>query len=411
MRLLLELRLLSRCKRPLQVAAFAWLAMLASQPGQAEQPLPPMLRLPVTGEDPTAIDFGRLPSLRGEHAVVTRGAEPWRFRLHSYLAFHDGRYWCMWSHGPVVEDNPTQHVRYATSDDGLHWSEPRQIVGPSPRSGFRYIARGFWPRDGKLLALASHDEAFNDQGRVHFFGASLKLLAFEWQPGEETWRELGVLYRDAINNFPPQRLPGGDWAMMRRDHRRNVSLLVGGVTSPLEWSSVPVAAARSVDGFRPEEPDWWTLPDRRLLGLFRDNGRSRRFYRATSNDDGRTWSAPERTNFPDATSKFFCLRTSQGRYVLVSNANPAGRNPLCLAISDDGVTFDRLAKLPIPGTIPDVASGKEIANDRSGKPDTLQYPHVIEHDGQLVIAFSRNKIAIEVVKLPLTELERLAGSE
>jgi hypothetical protein len=26
----------------------------------------------------------------------------------------------------------------------------------------------------------------------------------------------------------------------------------------------------------------------------------------------------------------FCLRTSRGYYALVSNANPAGRNPLCL---------------------------------------------------------------------------------
>ena len=390
--------------RPMWVASLAWVVFLTAQPAQAEPPLGPMLRLPATGEDPSAIDFAGLPTLRGEHAVVTVGAEPWRFRLHSYLVFHDGRYWCMWSHGPVVEDNPTQHVRYATSDDGLLWSEPWQIVGPSPKAGFRYIARGFWQRDGKLLALVSHDEAFNNQGRVHFFGASLELLAFEWQPAEESWRELGVVFRDAINNFPPQRLPGGDWAMMRRDHLRNVSLLVGGVKSPLEWTSVPVAAAQSADGFRPEEPDWWTLPDGRLLGLFRDNGRSKRFYRATSADDGRTWSAPERTNFPDATSKFFCLRTSQGRYVLVSNASPAGRNPLCLAVSADGVTFTRLAKLPIPGTVTD----DQPATSQRDKPDTLQYPHVIEHDGHLLVAFSRNKTAIEVIKVRLAELERLA---
>jgi hypothetical protein len=389
------------------VATFAFATAPFPQKCPAAERLAPMLRLPATGEDPTAIDFDNLCILQGEHGVVTQGAEPWRFRLHSYLAFHDGRYCCMWSHGPVVEDNPTQHVRYATSDDGLHWSGPRPIVGPSPRAGFRYISRGFWQREGKLLALVSHDEAFNEHGRVHFFGASLELLAFEWRPADQTWRELGVVYRDAINNFPPQRLPDGDWAMMRRDHWRDVSLLVGGVNSPLEWLSVPVAAAQSADGFRPEEPDWWTLPDGRLLGLFRDNGRSKRFYRSTSPDDGRTWSIPERTNFPDATSKFFCLRTSLGRYVLVSNANPAGRNPLCLAVSDDGVTFTRLARLPIPATAP----GGDSAQAPGGKRDTWQYPHVIEHDGKLLVAFSRNKTAIEVVKLPLGEIDRLSRAE
>jgi hypothetical protein len=192
--------------------------------------------------------------------------------------------------------------------------------------------------------------------------------------------------------------------MMRRDHRRNVSLLVGGVTSPLDWASVPLAAARIADGFRPEEPDWWPLADGRLVGLFRDNGGSKRLYRALSTDGGRSWTAPEKTNFPDATSKFFCLRTSRGWYALVSNANPAGRHPLCLATSDDGLTFTRLARLPIPDRADAALAG---ARDRPTTPDTLQYPHVIEHDGHLLVAYSRNKTAIEVVKLPLDAIERL----
>jgi hypothetical protein len=75
--------------------------------------------------------------------------------------------------------------------------------------------------------------------------------------------------------------------------------------------------------------------------------------------------------------------------VLVSNANPSARNPLCLAISDDGLVFTRMAALPIPGE------------------GTFQYPHVIEHDGQLLIAFSRDKTAIEVVKLTMSDVDAL----
>jgi hypothetical protein len=312
----------------------------------------------------------------------------------------------MWSHGPVVEDNPTQHVRYATSDDGLTWTEPQPIMGPSPRPGFRHIARGFWPRDGRLLALASHDEALDQSGRVHFFGKSLELLAFAWLPAEKRWQPLGVVFPDAINNFPPQLLPDGQWAMMRRDHKRGVSLLVGGVASPLDWKAIPVAPPSSPDGFRPEEPDWWTLGDGRLLALFRDNGRSKRFYRSISADHGRTWTAPQKTNFPDATSKFFCLRTSRGWYALISNPNPARRNPLCLATSDDGVTFTRLARLPVPGQV-DGGSPDETPSTR---PESLQYPHAIEHDGQLLIAYSRGKTRIEIVKVPLDAVERLRHS-
>ncbi len=167
----------------------------------AAEPLAPMLNLAVTGPDPNQIDFAALPVVAGEHAVVSRSDDAWKFRLHNYLAHFDGQYWCMWSHGPVVEDNPTQHVRYATSDDGITWSQPLEIMGSSPREGFRYIARGFWVRDGELLALASHDEAFNAQGRVHFFGKSLQLLAYEWDGDGQAWRPLSVVFDDCIKDI------------------------------------------------------------------------------------------------------------------------------------------------------------------------------------------------------------------
>ena len=366
----------------------------------AADPLAPMLNLPGTGEDAARIDFTKLPVLKGQHALVTRGDKTWQFRLHNYLAFYDRKYWCMWSHGPVVEDKPTQHLRCATSLDGLQWTEAEEITGPSSREGFRYIARGFWVRDGRLLAIASQDEA------KRYFGPSLQLLAWEWQPAQRQWKPLGVMFEDAINNFPPQKVPGGEWGMMCRDHERKVSMLIGGVKSPLDWKASPVTAARSPDGFRPEEPDWWTLPDGRLLGLFRDNAKSGRFYRALSADGGRTWTAPKKTNFPDATSKFFCLRTAHGFYVIISNANPAQRNPLCLSTSDDGVTFTRMARLPIPDELKD---GEFVAGSRYGstKYESFQYPHALEHDGQLLIAFSRKKQAIEVIKVSLDELDRL----
>jgi hypothetical protein len=53
--------------------------------------------------------------------------------------------------------------------------------------------------------------------------------------------------------------------------------------------------------------------------------------------------------------------------------------------------FTKMARLDIP----------------SAKPATLQYPHAIEHGGHLLIAFSRNKTTIEVVKVKLADIESL----
>ncbi len=129
--------------------------------------------------------------------------------------------------------------------------------------------------------------------------------------------------QNAINNFPPQKMPSGEWAMSRRkfDYKKSgVEFLVGGLKALNEWQSFPVTIKNSA--LLAEEPLWWTLPDgKSLVALFRDNRRGGYLYRAFSTDNGRTWSTPVQTDFPDATSKIFGMRISNGKYVLISNPN------------------------------------------------------------------------------------------
>lgn len=372
----------------------------------ASPALPPMLNLPVTGGDPTKIDFTTLPILRGEWAIVSHGNAPWPFRNHNYVAWFEGRYWAMWSHGLRQEDFPEQHVQYATSVDGLTWTESKPIVGPSPDRDFRYIARGFWVHDGKLLALASHDESYDATGKKKLFGPSLELRAYRWDPIAERWFPHGVMAKDTINNFPPVLLADGNWAMARRDHRMQVSMLLGGVKSPHDWTVVPLAIPAD-SAFRADEPVLSVLPDGRVVGLFRDNSKSKRLYRAVSTDHGRSWTAPAATNFPDATSKFFTLRTTRGYHVLVSNANPAPdqRLPLCLSVSEDGLTYTRMARLPVP-TAPQDFRPRTGVRKAAG----FQYPHAIEHDGHLQIIYSRDMKTVETLRIALDEVDRLRGT-
>lgn len=89
------------------------------------------------------------------------------------------------------------------------------------------------------------------------------------------------------------------------------------------FSSSPFQSYTAIPDYLPNEPALLTVPDGRLVALFR--------------------SCQVDAHFP-------FLRTSRGFYVLVSNANPAPlqRVPLCLSVSDDGITFTRIARLPIP---------------------------------------------------------------
>ncbi|RBP46072.1 concanavalin A-like lectin/glucanase superfamily protein [Roseimicrobium gellanilyticum] len=365
-----------------------------SSPAQDSKPLPPMLHLPGSEGDESKIEYDTLPLLSGAHSVVCAPDSQWKFQLHNYLLHHDGKFWCMWSHGPVVEDVPTQHVRYATSEDGLKWSESKMLSGP-PAEGRAYIARGFWVRDGELLALAA---SYKGKGA---FGVDkdLKLVAFAYNKADDSWKEKGVLYENAINNFTPQRLSTGEWMMTRRDARFNVSMLIGGTKALNDWQAFPVVdrkEAMATSKFSPDEPVWWEQQDGTLVSAIRDNGGSLRLFRSVSRDHGHTWSAPEKTNYPNATSKLFTLQTSRGFRVLVSNANPKiGRREMHLAVSQDGLTFTRMALLGIP----------------QDKPSTLQYPHVIEHEGSLYIAYSRTKANTELLKVSLDDVERLLKGE
>ena len=349
-----------------------------------------LLNLPLTGTDETKIDYANLPVLPGTHAVISPTDVASKFQLHNYLIHYDNRFFCMWSRGPG-EDQATQYIAWATSSDGTTWSPIKTLVG-SPAEGYAYIARGFWLRDGELLALVAHFRAPGAFG----VNKELKLEAYVYDKAAETWKLRGVVYDNAINNFAPDMLKTGEWMMTRRDARFNVSMLIGGVKALDDWRAVPVVPIRRGDKFRPDEPITWINPDKTLVALFRDNGGSSRLFRSTSTDNAEHWSAPVSTNFPNATSKLFSLATSGGYRLLISNANPkVARRQMFISGSEDGVVFNRMALLGIP----------------SPKPATLQYPHAIEHDGNLYIAFSRTKTSIELFKVSVGEIERLRGKE
>lgn len=337
------------------------------------------------------IDFNALPRIPHWHGVVSDvlGENGRRVNQHNYLAFHDGRFWAMWSDGPggpiapnevPHHDLADQRVSFATSADGLVWSAVGDLAG-KPEEGFGWIARGFWIRDGRMLALASRYKA------PAYANKGLQLHAFELVPqGGDVWRHAGLVFDDALNNFPPKRLPSGEWMMSRRDHRRNVHLLFGGVKSFDEWESIPFVTYMNV-GLEAEEPYWWVLADGRLAALFRDNSRSGYLFRAFSADNGRTWSRLVKTNFPDATSKFFGLKLGDGRHVLVSNPNPKKRDPMTVSLSNDGLIFDRMFYL---------VGGRHV-----------DYPHAIAHEGFLLVACATLKQTVEVFKIRLDDLDRL----
>ena len=177
--------------------------------------------------------------------------------------------------------------------------------------------------------------------------------------------------------------------MTRRKHdyqTSGVELLIGGVERMDRWISHPVVRGGVSDSaLKAEEPIWYALPSGHLTALFRDNGASRRIHRAFSTDGGHSWSSPVTTDFPDARSKFHAIRLRDGRYALVSNSNPKKRDPLTLALSDDGLIYTKLFY---------VVGGRHV-----------DYPHLLEHEGFLYIAHSGAKRSVEIERVRIADLD------
>ena len=75
----------------------------------------------------------------------------------------------------------------------------------------------------------------------------------------------------------------------------------------------------------------------------------------------------------------------------MSNTNPKKRDPLTLAISNDGLVYRQLFYL--------------VGNRH------IDYPHIIEHHDHLLIAFSGAKQTMEVMKLSLDDLDQHLEAE
>ncbi|RKX37993.1 MAG: hypothetical protein DRP64_16510 [Verrucomicrobia bacterium] len=347
--------------------------------------------------DLAEFDWSKLPKLKSETAVVVRGVENVTgFNLHSYLCRYEGKFWLMWSCSPEHEGRAGQYLRYATSDDGIKWDEPQTLAPPDENKTMRYNARGFWVRDNELLALGSRGE----EGK--YFGPSLELRCWQWNKVSKKWVYKGVVFDKAINNFPPKQLDSGEWMMTRRDCDKNISVLIGGVESINDWEVVDIKARQ--DKSKMAEPFWWKLDNGELVMGFRDNSWSKKLYRAFGSRSGREWTPPVRSNFPDAKAKFNVFKTSKGDYVLVNNPSPKGRIPLCLSVSADGVTFTKMGVLKGDPTQPRYL---ELSDKWRYNSWGYNYPHIMEHAGNLFIAYARNKEDIEVLKVPLSEIERL----
>ncbi len=344
---------------------------------------------------------------RVETAFVYRpdADSAWAYSHHQSLAWFTGRWFAIWSNGRVNEDDRGQRVLLSTSKDFLTWSEPRPLAVPDRdgSGGERVLtAAGFHEHDGTLVAYF---------GNYGFRKETTHLQAVTTTDGDR-WSEPLEIGVPVNPNHGPQRTASGRL------------IISGNISFP--WTDDPAGLTGwRMTGIHPAslnftikddpssfhdlatmqgwpaglcEGSFYQTDDRVLHMLLRSTGRPHdgRLWISESRDDGATWSAPVPTAFSDTNAKFHFGRLPDGRFFYVGNPVGGGRIPLVLSLSRDGASFDRHFILG--------ATPYEKRKAGTHKGGHYGYPHTLVRDGFLHVIVSRQKEAVEVLRVALSEL-------
>jgi hypothetical protein len=161
----------------------------------------------------------------------------------------------------------------------------------------------------------------------------------------------------------------------------------------------------------------WRLDDGTWVKLYRDSGskhartlreeeasKSRRNYVAFSFDNGKSWTKPTRTSFPDACARSNAGRLPDRQVYVINNVLPlstkkGGRSLLAISLSRGGLTFDRMAVIRF-------VAPEQRYKGRS-KSIGYAYPHSTVVGEHLWVIYSVNKEDIEIARIPLSNLYRI----
>ena len=371
--------------------AFAAPAAIPAASAPSAEKLARMLAVPGLPANPDQIDWSKLPTYRGQTSLVARGVEKESaFMHHPHIVVFDGKIFAKWNDGYIGEDFAGQRVRYSVSRDGKTWGEPVDLTGRHPKR--RYTSSGFWSRDGELYALAALRDA-SDAGPS---GEEPLLLAFKYDAKTGRFGERHVIAKDFFAQNIPMRTPSGDWLILGKGGVGSwgpMKSAKGGVKSIDDWVIRDLPGAGKL-----EEAEWYTLPNGDLVSHFRTRT-PKRMMRSYSTDSGVTWTEPVVTDFPESGARHHGLRLSNGMYAFLVNPNTAGRIPFSIALSKDGLVYDRIANVRAETT--------KARHEGRAKSPGYHYMRGFEHDRKLYTIYSVNKEDIEVTIIPLSEFEAL----
>lgn len=351
------------------------------------------------------------PRLAIERAMIYAPATQWLYNHHASVTKFRDRLIAIWSDGRKDEDAPGQRVVYSLSKDFFHWSAPQVLAEPSIYRGEPaniLTAAGFhrYGKYGKADTLVAYYGEYSPQ-RQH-----THLWARTSTDGEH-WSAALDMHLPVNPNHGPQEIAGrrlvisGNFTFPYTD---DLSGLSGWKMSSIypdslyrEDNPATFYAPAGKMGYPPLcEGSFFQTDNGMLHMLLRVTGKGwkGRLWLTESRDRGQHWSSAQETAFTDNDSKFHFGRLPDGRFYYVGipdTLHHYARTPLVLALSRDGVSFDKMY----------IIADQPYTLKKEGlwKGGQYGYPFTLIDDDYFYVIVSRQKEAIELLRFRLSQLE------
>jgi hypothetical protein len=355
---------------------------------------------------PVALKDVKRPAVRSTIIFEPRETD-WKYSHHQSVTVFKKRLYAIWSSSLKDEDTPGQRVMYAVRSEIGEWSRPRVLFQPEidPDGTLRVLTAAGFNVHGNTLVAYAGDYADNRK--------TTRLFARTSTTGER-WSDVIEIKMPVCPNHGPQRISSG-------------RLIIAGNTAwpytddPLGLKGWKLAgiATDAIKPFHDNPTTFWEVcknkkwanlcegslhetDDGVLWMLMRstslDKSAESLLWETRSVDQGVTWSTPRKTAFSNTDAKFHFGRLPDGRYYSIGNPLNTGiiRMPLVLSTSNDGLRFDRhyiVGEKPYLKRFEGAFKGGEYS-----------YPHTVLDKKHLYVIVARQKEAIELIEVPLSEL-------
>ena len=346
-----------------------------------------------------------LTKLTIQRSFIYEPVQQWLYSHHPHITFFKNKIIAIWSNGMKDEDAPGQRVVYSTSTDFYNWSAPELLANPSV----------FDDTTLNVLTAAgfhiTHDTLVAYYGEYSPERSNTMLWAKTTTDGQH-WSEPVNMHVPVNPNHGPQRLANGRLIISGNftfPYTDDPSGLSGWKMSSFypdslykEDNPATFYAPAEKLGLPPLcEGSFFQTGDHVIHALLRvtGDGWKGRLWLTESKDNGEHWSRPLETTFTDNDSKFHFGQLSDGRFYYVGipdTLHHSDRNPLVLALSGDGKNFNK--QYIVANSI------YQLKKEGLWKEGQYGYPHTMIKDGWLYIIVSRQKEAVEILRLDLKQL-------